>query len=167
MYAHCVAADLGNVFVCKRYLVAPIAGAHQIGKILCAVQLRHLRHGLIQRFLCAEHGIDAAAQRYIGCHFAGFIQNHTFCISTSGIASAVIIHIAASSCIIVVWFTRLRQGHRATRRAAALPLHRRGCCPALLTRNARRGSLPALDPAVPRGTPCACSGLPDRGSPAG
>ena len=91
MYAHCVAAYLGDVLIRERNLVAAVAGTDKILKILRALQAGLLADLCHCRY-CGCLGIDLALYRGICYHLAVLIEYYCLCVGRAYVTTAKIFH---------------------------------------------------------------------------
>ena len=90
--SYIMAADLGDVLIRERNLVAAVARADQVRQILAALQTR-LGADLFHRRNRAQLGIDLGTDGGIGNYFAGLIQNYCLGVGGSYVAAAKVFHL--------------------------------------------------------------------------
>ena len=91
MDAHGVAADLGDVLVGKGDLIAAVAGADEVLKILGGLQVRDLVNDFLHGDLGGLLGVDLAADGGVCDNVSLLVKDDCFGVSGADIASGEIL----------------------------------------------------------------------------
>ncbi len=79
MYAHCVAGNLGNVFVCRCDFVSAVTRTYEVGEVFdVAFKFGNLRHDVAHSGFRRKCGVDFALDSCICDDFAVLVHNDCF-----------------------------------------------------------------------------------------